>query len=87
MNRYPRESVEFQPITVTLNGVAVTTGVTVQVVVQGNRPVGAWVTPTTLSGVIGVMVSGQAPGSYTVWAKVTSAPETPVINCGTYVVE
>lgn len=83
---YPRESVEFQPVTVTVDGVAVTTGVTFAVVPYGDRPV-TFVAPTTLGGKIGVMVSGLGVGVYRVWAQVTSAPETPVIDCGTFTVD
>lgn len=86
-NRYPRESIEFQPVTVTLNGLNITAGVLFQVAPTGDRPTGAWVAPTTLSGVIGVMVSGQLPGVYTVWAQIASSPETTVLNCGSYIVE
>ena len=78
---YPRESVEFAPITITVDGTPVTTGVTVALVANGTRPT-TWVTPTTLAGKIGVMLTGLTPGLYNVWAKVTSSPETPVIDCG-----
>ncbi len=78
---YPRETVEFQPVTVTVDSVAVTTGVQFALVTDGARP-SAWVDPTPLSGKIGVMLTGLTPGNYRIWAKVTSAPETPVIDCG-----
>ena len=80
-NSIPRESVEFQPITITVDGTPVTTGVTVALVANGTRP-SEWVTPTTLNGKIGVMIEGLAPGLYNIWARVTSSPETPVIDCG-----
>lgn len=80
---YPRETVEFQPITVTVDGVEVLTGVTVAVVASGVRPV-TYTAPTTLAGKIGVMVTGMALGIYDVWAKVASSPETPVIYCGSF---
>lgn len=78
---YPRETVEFQPITITVDGTPVTTGVTVALVAHGTRP-SVWLAPTTLDGKIGVMLTGLTPGLYDVWAKVTSSPETPVVDCG-----
>ena len=78
---YPRETVEFAPITITVDGTPVTTGITVALVGNGARP-SVWVAPTTLNGKIGVMLTGLAPGLYNVWAKITSSPEIPVIDCG-----
>ena len=78
---YPRETVEFQPITITVDGTPVTTGVTVALVANGTRP-SVWVAPTTLAGKIGVMLTGLTPGLYSVFAKIASSPETPVIDCG-----
>ena len=80
---YPRETIEFQPVTVTVDGVAVTTGVEFCVVSAGARP-GTWAAPTTIGGKIGVMITGLAPGMYEVWAQITSNPEIPVIDCGTF---
>ena len=84
-NLYPRETVEFQPVTVTVNGVAVTTGVEFAVAESGSRPV-TWAAPATLGGRIGVMVEDLTPGDWTVWARVTSSPEIPVIDCGYFTV-
>jgi len=78
---YPRESVEFAPVTITVDGTPVTTGVTFAVVANDTRP-STWVAPTTLDGKIGVMLTGLTPGLYKVWGKVVSSPETPVIDCG-----
>lgn len=80
---YPRETVEFASIAVTVDGAAVLTGVTVCVVPAGNRPA-TFVDPATLAGKLGVMVSGMAPGVYTIWARVSSSPETPVIEAGSF---
>jgi hypothetical protein len=85
LNSYPRETVEFLPVTVTVNGVVTTTGVTFADVPSGTRPV-TFTTPTTLSGRIGVMVQGYPPGARDIYAKVASNPEVPVIYCGTYTV-
>jgi hypothetical protein len=43
-----------------------------------------FVAPTTLDAKIGFLVTGMAPGRYQVFAKVSSVPETPVIDCGTF---
>jgi hypothetical protein len=83
--RYERESIEFQPITVTVDGAVVTTGVTFAITPNGTRPL-AYSTPTMLGGKAGVMVQGLQPGVYNVWAKVASTPETVVVNCGPIVV-
>lgn len=80
-NAYPRESVEFQPVTVTRGGVVLTTGLTFAIVPDGERP--ATFSPaTTLGTETGVMIQGLARGTYRIFAKVTSAPEVPVIDCG-----
>lgn len=83
MISYPRESVEFQPVHVTIDGSPVTTGVTFAITSRGGRPE-AWVSPVELGGQIGVMVGGLEIGGYSVWAKVIAAPETPVVNCGSF---
>ena len=82
-NFYPRESVEFIPVTVTVDGASVSAGVEVCVTTRSARPVD-WADPVELEGQIGVMTGGQDPGTYTVWARVTDNPEIPVIECGTY---
>lgn len=84
-NFYPRESVEFQPIRVTLDGVEVQDNVEFSVVPRDTRP-DVFTAPTELAGKIGVLVDGMDPGVYTVWAQVTSAPEVPVLDCGYFTV-
>ena len=81
MNIYERESIEFQPVTVTVNGTPVTTGVTLAITPNGTRPL-TYTAPTMVDGKIGVMVQGLTHGLYDVWAKVNSTPETVVMNCG-----
>jgi len=78
----PRESIEFVETTVTVNGVAVVTGVTIAVVARGVRPT-VFVAPTTLNGKIGYLTPVVAlPAEFDIWAKVVSAPETPVVSLG-----
>ena len=83
MSNYPRETVEFQPVTVTVNGALITTGVTFSVVAGDLRPT-TWIAPTTLDGKIGIMITGLTPGIYQIYAKVVSTPEIPVLDCGTF---
>jgi hypothetical protein len=84
-NLYPRESVEFQPVSVSVNGTAVTTNVEFAITERDGRPA-TWGSAVSLSGSIGVMVEALDPGDYTVWAKVTSLPEVPVIDCGFFTI-
>jgi hypothetical protein len=83
MNTYPRETVEFQPVAVTVNGTPVTTGVQFAIAAAGARPI-TWAAPVTLNAQIGVMVENLQPGVWHVWAQITSTPEIPVIDCGAF---
>ena len=82
-NVFPRETVEFQGVPVTMDGTVVTTNIEYCVVAPGVRPA-TWVSATTLAGATGFMVSGYAVGTYQVWARITSSPEIAVIDCGTF---
>jgi hypothetical protein len=81
VNSYERETTEFQPVTITVDGASVTTNVTFCLAPDGVRPV-TFTAPATVAGKIGVLVTGLTPGAYRVWAKITSNPETPILNCG-----
>lgn len=81
VNAYPRESVEFQPVTVTRDGIAVTTGLSFAIVPDGTRPA-TFTAATILGGKAGVMVSGLARGTYRIFAQLDASPEIPVIDCG-----
>lgn len=81
MNKYERESVEFQPVVVTRDGVTITTGVQIATSAINARPVN-WVNATTLGDKIGFMVSGLSVGIYEVWVKITDSPEIPVKQAG-----
>lgn len=83
MNIYPRESVEFQPAPIYQNGLLITTAIAYSVVAFGARA-GAFTAAITLQGATGFMVTGYSVGTYDVWAQVTSAPETPVLYCGSF---
>lgn len=81
---YPQETKEFQPIRVRVDGVEVLTGVEVAVVAPSARPT-TWVAPSIMeSGQLAILVDGIAPGSWNVWAKVTTVDEAAVIYCGNF---
>lgn len=82
---YPRETVEFLPVNITVDGAPVTSGVELSRTFGAERPT-LWETPTSLGGKIGILLTAEATGYHTVWARITSAPETPVINAGTYLI-
>jgi len=84
-NIYPRESVEFQPILVTLDGEPVTTDVEFAITNMTNRP-SDWAPATVLQDQIGVMIENLSVGTYKVWARITDSPEIPVIDCGSFAV-
>lgn len=81
MNIYPRETVEFAPITVKVDGIVTTTGIQFTITAKSARPT-IWTDAVLLGGKTGVMITGLAVGLYRIWAKVTSSPETPVLDCG-----
>lgn len=81
MNTYPRETTEFQPVTVRVDSVTVTTGIQFAITARSTRPT-TWTDAVLLGGKTGVMITGLAVGLYRIWAKVTSSPETPVLDCG-----
>lgn len=82
---FERESVEFQPITITRDGVTITTGVATCITPIGTRPV-VFIPAVTVGSQIGCMVSGLSVGTYTVWVQITDSPEVPVKNAGNFTV-
>lgn len=82
-NTYPRETVEFQPVVVKVDNVITTINVKFCITLFGDRPE-AFIDPSVLDADIGVLVTGLAPGTYTVWAKILNVPEQPVIDCGKF---
>ncbi len=83
MSTYPRESVELVPVTVTVDGVATTAGVTLALTTDRARPT-TWSAPTVIGPASGWLLDGTlTPGLYRLWARVSSAPETPVVEVGT----
>ena len=82
---FQRETYEYLPVAVTVNGTAVTTGVEFAIVDLSTRPT-TYGSAVTLGTAIGVMVNGTAlgVGTFQVFAKVTSSPEIPVLHAGTF---
>lgn len=84
-----RETVELVPVTVTVDGTALTVAdvgtIQLAIALNGERPT-TWAAPTVVGSKYGVLVDTPAPGNWTVYAKVSSTPETPVIDCGHFIV-
>lgn len=87
VDSYPRESNVLVPLTVSLNGAPLTVSQVGQIELAvhpvGVRP-SAWAAPVVILTEYGVMTGGLAAGFYTVWARVTANPETPVIDLGSF---
>jgi len=77
MRTFPRETSEFLPLTVTLDGDPVT-DYEVALAPYGDRPE-AWEMAMDLDDAKGVMIDALAPGYWSVWARVTDNPEVPVM--------
>jgi len=84
-NVYPRESVEFQPVLITLDNTIVTDNVELAVLLPNDRPQDSdWFAATILAGATGFLTGTYAKGTWNVWAQITDSPEIPVINCGAF---
>ena len=85
-NRYPRESIELVPTTVTLDGTAIVSGFELALTTGDARPT-TWEAPDVAGTTSGYLLPGTlTPGAYTLWARVTDAPEVPVIALGAFVI-
>ena len=80
-NLYERESVEFQPVEVKLDGLVVADGISYAIVPDGERPVD-FTDAVVLGGKTGVMIQGLDRGTYRIFAKILNSPEVPIIDCG-----
>ena len=84
-NIYPRESVEFQPVLITLDNTVITTAVQFAVLTTTDRPqTSDWFNATILAGATGFLTGTYAKGTWKVWAQITDSPEIPVIDCGSF---
>lgn len=84
-NLYERESVEFQPVEVKLDGQVLADGISYAIVPDGERPV-TFTDAVVLGGKTGVMIQGLDRGTYRIFAKVLNSPEVPVMDCGYFYV-
>lgn len=80
MIELPRESVEFVPLTVTLDGKPVNQGIELATTQGSARPT-VWAPATVLDGKAGLVIDGLPVGEHIVWVRVSSAPEAPVLRC------
>lgn len=77
MLNFPRETVEYLPLTATLDD-APTTTFEVSVVPRGQRPT-TW-TPAPY------LIDGLTPGTYEAFTRVTDNPERPVTSAGLFTI-
>lgn len=84
MKVYLKESVEFQPVIVELDG-AVIEEFDVCIVPYRARPED-WQSPTVLEGQPGIMIQGLEIGTYDIYVRITHNPEIPVIPAGQVVI-
>ena len=80
----PRESVELVAVEVLVDGEAVD-DYEVAVTAPGGRPL-VWNEPDTAGVITGILTGSYPVGSYEVWARYVSAPETPVVKAGRFTI-
>lgn len=80
-NTIPRESVEWRPFTVTVDGIAVTTGVETALTTGTLRPT-TWTSAPVRDGKTLIRIAALMPGVYRAWARVTRSDETAVVDLG-----
>lgn len=84
MNVFLKESIEFQPVAVELDG-SPYTSFEVCIVLDSARPDG-WSPAVVIDGQPGIMIQDLAIGLYHIYVKINSVPEVPVIKAGTVIV-
>jgi hypothetical protein len=85
--RLPRDSKEFIPVVVTVDGATVTTNVEVALV-KWSATATTWAAAITLDSRIGLLYDpavATLTGTYRVRVRVTDSPELPVLDAGTIV--
>lgn len=79
----PRETKEYVPVLVAVNGVPVLSGVQFAITAANVRPTTPdWVAALVDSDKTLVLVEGLSVGRYLVWARVTAGQEVSVIEAG-----
>lgn len=83
---YYVETVDFQPLSILVGGVAVTDATTIETLVIGEaeRPgvSASWAPAVALGGQIGFMVEGFSAGIYSVWTRTADDPVFSVEPAG-----
>lgn len=84
----PRETSEFLPITVTVlkTKEVITEGVQFAITADRERPL-AFIDAVVEGTEIGINIEGFAPGYYTIWTRVSTSIDAPVIKCGTILID
>lgn len=82
-----RETDEALPVHIFASGVEITDPARVELslTTAGVRP-SDWQAPLVIGDALHVHVVGLDPGTHHVYARVTSAPETPVVHVGSFYV-
>lgn len=84
--RVPRETTEFQEVLVDVDGQPVTAGLELAFTRDDTRPV-VWTPATIQDGKTGFTISGLAPGSYSIWIRITQTDgDKPVRFAGILIV-
>lgn len=83
-NQYPHDTNEWAAVPVTANDVIVTTGVEYAVLPVGSDAAKTWTPAVIREGKTGIQITGLAVGFYEISARVTSAPDLVVVDCGTF---
>ena len=83
VNKYERETVEFQPITITRDGTVITSGIETCITVEDVRPV-TFIAAVSLGTKVGCLIQNLSVGTYEVWVRVTDSPEIPVKSAGIF---
>lgn len=80
-----RETLEYLPVVVTVNGTPTTVNVEFSIAAFDLRPT-MWTSAVVIDDGIGVMVDGSelGTGDFKVFARVTDTPEIPVVECGAF---
>jgi hypothetical protein len=87
-NSYPRESVEFVPVSLwnTTTNTPVTSGVEFTITQGIARPTG-WFPAVTLGSQVGFMIGDYPIGTYTLWAQITSGTQVVVLIIDTFTID
>ena len=83
---FQRETDDWLPAPVTIDGVNVISGVSYCITLRGVRPV-TFTASVLRTDRIGVKVTGLSVGTYDVYARVSAPPDLPVIKIGMFYID